>query len=222
MAKNRQNRKRPKQGGNVDPSNIPTEGGRVESIYGHNICWHMGLIDFSGAWGFSNIFSGVNFKITEKCLLSVLGSEDQQELTDLVDLIDQVFPCFPDLIDAIDAKTSGNIRLQDISSLFRTIYKEAFFEKIHSKIRAFENKTWREVLVSEGKRNHEVEVSQISRDAQRRLVELKLDDVEKLVSLRLSGPERLWGIRREFIFQVLWWDPNHSVYPTKRVSDNTN
>jgi hypothetical protein len=32
---------------------------------------------------------------------------------------------------------------------------------------------------------------------------------------RLGGKARLWGFRSERIFHVVWWDPDHRVYPTE-------
>jgi hypothetical protein len=72
---------------------------------------------------------------------------------------------------------------------------------------------WKDIL---GSKSHEVNVSQISNHAQKRLSQLNLDDAEKLVSLRLTGTQRVWGIRMENILQILWWDPNHQVYPSTK------
>ncbi|MFO7748514.1 MAG: hypothetical protein R6V54_00325 [Desulfobacteraceae bacterium] len=88
-----------------------------------------------------------------------------------------------------------------------------FFDRLLPKIQHFEKMTWSEIL---GRTNHEVYINQIGKKAQNRLAKLKLDDNEKLVSLRLTGPQRLWGIRFENIFRILWWDPKHEVYPSKK------
>ncbi len=71
---------------------------------------------------------------------------------------------------------------------------------------------WSDIL---NRNNHEVYVSSISRAAQKRLAEIKLDDFDRLVSLRFSGKERLWGIKINNVFKLIWWDPNHEVYPSK-------
>lgn len=88
-----------------------------------------------------------------------------------------------------------------------------FFDELLPKIQNFEKMTWAEIL---GRNNHEVNVWQIGKNAQKRLRELKLDDVERLVSLRLTGPQRVWGIKFKNIFKILWWDPKHKVYPSKK------
>lgn len=87
-----------------------------------------------------------------------------------------------------------------------------FFDNILPKLQHFESMSWYEIL---GRNNHEVKVEQISKKAQKRLTSLKLDDYETLVSLRLTGPQRVWGIKMQNMFKILWWDPNHEVYPSK-------
>jgi len=87
-----------------------------------------------------------------------------------------------------------------------------FFSNILPKIQGFESMNWNEIL---GRNSHEVRVDQIGKKAQKRLVDLNLDDFEKLVSLRLTGKQRVWGIKINNVFKILWWDPNHEVYPSK-------
>lgn len=53
--------------------------------------------------------------------------------------------------------------------------------------------------------------------AQCRLAELRLDEIfEEFFRFRLSGEKRLWGFRTGDVFHLLWWDPDHGVYPTER------
>lgn len=88
---------------------------------------------------------------------------------------------------------------------------DEFKSEVVAKIKNFESSTWAEIL---GDKSHEVSISQISKDAQKRLAQLKLEDIESLVSLRLAGRKRIWGIRNAAVFKILWWDPEHEVYPT--------
>lgn len=86
--------------------------------------------------------------------------------------------------------------------------------KLREKLAHFESRTWNEILVQSNKQNHAVDKNRLSRVAQRRLEALQADDVDSLVSLRLSGRERVWGILRGAILDLLWWDPEHQVYPS--------
>lgn len=92
------------------------------------------------------------------------------------------------------------------------IEKEFFFREILPKVQNLESMFWKDIL---SRNSHEVNVSQISSFAQKRLIQLRLDDTETLISLRLTGKQRIWGIRIGNILKILWWDPNHEVYPSK-------
>jgi hypothetical protein len=84
---------------------------------------------------------------------------------------------------------------------------------------SFESMTWREIEQKRGKHrphNHPMPISQISRDAQARLRTIERDDEDGLYSLRINNLSRIWGFRRGHVFHVLWWDPDHTVYPIDR------
>lgn len=85
--------------------------------------------------------------------------------------------------------------------------------EILPKFKSFESMKWREIL---GHNSHEIRIVDLSRAAQRRLEELKILDIEQLISLRLSGRKRVWGIKMQETLQVLWWDPEHQVYPVQK------
>jgi hypothetical protein len=85
---------------------------------------------------------------------------------------------------------------------------------VREKLGHFESMTWNEILVKGKKRNHSVSTSRLCAQAQKRLRDSGQADLDELVSLRLSGPERIWGILRQGVLAVLWWDPNHKVCPT--------
>ena len=88
--------------------------------------------------------------------------------------------------------------------------------EIHSKLSELEGLTWNEILIIRKHYNHTIYKSQICKEAQECLEELGQDDIDELISLRLSGPERVWGIRDKGTFRLLWWDPNHLVYPYEK------
>ncbi|MCH6196831.1 hypothetical protein MHT86_04860 [Corynebacterium mastitidis] len=76
-------------------------------------------------------------------------------------------------------------------------------------------KTWREceAETSDGhKRNHYHDVTGLPGAVRHRLQ--SLDEAEEQVfRFRLSGRRRLWGFRSDDLFRILWYDPEHSVYP---------
>ena len=121
----------------------------------------------------------------------------------------------PTIQSPLDQKPVWHIGLIDLNGPFgwNNISKNLLLGGLLPKIKNFESMYWKDIL---GSKSHEVNVSQISNHAQRRLSQLNLDDAEKLVSLRLTGTQRVWGIRMENILQILWWDPNHQVYPSTK------
>jgi hypothetical protein len=89
-------------------------------------------------------------------------------------------------------------------------------------LRSFECNTWRELLAQGGgkKRHHYMPVDEICKDAQVRLSEINQDDIDQqLFSFRIDQKKRLWGIVDRHILKILWWDPEHQVYPMN-IADN--
>jgi len=85
---------------------------------------------------------------------------------------------------------------------------------IVDKLSDFETMTWNEIKRNRG--NHSVELASLSAGAKKRLEDIGRDDEDALFSFRLSGRERVWGIRREALLHLLWWDPKHEVCPSHR------
>lgn len=87
-----------------------------------------------------------------------------------------------------------------------------FLRNIWDKMRNFETMTWGEIL---GRHHHAIAVNDIIEPAQNRLEQLGHDDQAELVSFRLSNTERIWAIRSGEEAFLLWWDPNHEIYPSQ-------
>lgn len=49
-----------------------------------------------------------------------------------------------------------------------------------------------------------------------RLAVLGWDDMTAIQRLRFMGKQRLYGFLDGNIFHVLWWDPEHQVYPSQK------
>ncbi len=64
-------------------------------------------------------------------------------------------------------------------------------------------------------KHHNVDINDICQQAQKRLSELKLDEYsDQLFSLRINATFRIWGIRESGYLKILWFDPEHEVYPS--------
>jgi hypothetical protein len=66
------------------------------------------------------------------------------------------------------------------------------------------------------RKHHGHQLDQLSSGVQNRLTTLGLDEVtDELFRFRLGGKQRLWGFVADHTFHILWWDPEHDVYPTE-------
>ncbi len=82
-------------------------------------------------------------------------------------------------------------------------------------LEALEKKTWRECeqeTAGGHRRNHYHDIADLSRQAQKRLEKIP-DSEDRVFRFRLKGKCRLWGFRSGDLFRILWYDPEHAVYP---------
>lgn len=82
--------------------------------------------------------------------------------------------------------------------------------EIIPRLHNLETMTWQQ-LRNDG--SHPIAADQVCKEARERLDEIGKGDEESLYSIRVTGRCRVWGIRRGAILHLLWWDPEHSVYP---------
>lgn len=114
-------------------------------------------------------------------------------------------------------KVSWRISNLDMGGPFgwQNIDKDTFLH-IQEQLSNFETMTWNDIFIKGSYQNHPSLVKEFSKEAKRRLQELELDDYDELHRIRLSNKERIWGIFEEGFFRILWWDPNHEVYPVEK------
>lgn len=84
--------------------------------------------------------------------------------------------------------------------------------RIAGEMKSLESMRW--VDIEKRKHTHDMPVAAICSEARARLRRIKNDDVDHISQLQIGKKGRLFGIRQEHVFRVLWWDPNHTVYPT--------
>jgi len=90
---------------------------------------------------------------------------------------------------------------------------------ILDKLINYESMTWAEIMKQthdKGKsKHHFLNPMGLSKEAKERLSFCGLDDEfsENIFSFALTNKLRVIGIREYNIFHVLWYDPNHEVYP---------
>lgn len=68
------------------------------------------------------------------------------------------------------------------------------------------------------RRNHSQEIRRLTSAAQKDLMKRQLPEMfdDTMFRFRLSGEQRLWGFRKRNVFHIVWWDPEHKVYPTEK------
>lgn len=64
--------------------------------------------------------------------------------------------------------------------------------------------------------SHPIPLCDLCENARKRLAEIQQDDNDELFSLRINGKKRLFCIQAGNIMKILWWDPNHTVCPSKK------
>lgn len=89
----------------------------------------------------------------------------------------------------------------------------ADFVRVRDALCAFERMTWAQIRAK--KSCHFTSPDAICSDAMQRLVAMKLDDTDTLMQLRLGAKIRVFGMMEGSTFNLLWWDPEHSVWPTQ-------
>lgn len=101
---------------------------------------------------------------------------------------------------------------------------EIWRRDIRPKLSNFATMTWAEIeraRVKSGKKgqksraaHHEMAISVICSEARSRAVEIALP-ADTLFRFRLGSKKRLWGYRIGAVFNLIWYDPTHEIYPVE-------
>jgi len=84
------------------------------------------------------------------------------------------------------------------------------------KMASFETMTIGEIFAPGSQHGKKYSTDILPSPALRRLEEIERDDETEIARLRCGGAPRLYGFLREHVFHVVWWDPKHTVYPSKK------
>ena len=82
---------------------------------------------------------------------------------------------------------------------------------IREKLIEFEAKDWNQIFVAERDHNHRVDVAAFDCPAAREWMRRNMPDQDVLWTLRLMGKQRIWGIFRDGVFHLMFWDPEHQI-----------
>lgn len=90
------------------------------------------------------------------------------------------------------------------------------------KMIAYTTMTWsrlRKQTHDDGKsKHHYLEAGKLSKDAQKRLEAMHLEEnSDQIFSMALRNKLRIVGLRDRDKFHILWYDPQHEVYPSTKA-----
>lgn len=94
-------------------------------------------------------------------------------------------------------------------------------EIIHPKMCEFQKLTWSELFAQRTggrlrhKMHHNMDVCELTPEAFDRWCEIGLEEYDTAFRFRVGNKPRLWGYRIHAKFFLIWWDPNHLIYPTE-------
>lgn len=96
-----------------------------------------------------------------------------------------------------------------------TVKVEDFIDHIIPKLQTQETRYW-SAIANDKKSNHTVSLEDSSnKKSFKRWEALKLDEGGTCFSLRLDGTKRLYGFIHSHIYYIVWYDPNHEVWPSQ-------
>lgn len=93
------------------------------------------------------------------------------------------------------------------------------FNEISSFLNSLTSNRWYEILSQrsgEHYKHHEQEVFSIEKEAIERWAELGLEEFDTAFRFRSGSTKRIWGYKIVDVFHLIWWDPNHKIYPTEK------
>ena len=91
--------------------------------------------------------------------------------------------------------------------------------EIISKLEDYETQIWSQVKnasggKTRGSNNHSMSASELPKELKKEYIKSKyMEKFDKVFSLRLTGKKRLIGYVNQGVFYVLWYDPNHQIFP---------
>ncbi len=77
---------------------------------------------------------------------------------------------------------------------------------------------WHEILAQttggrdRHRKHHPQSYDSICSEAQSRWIEIGREE-DELFRFRTGGTQRIWGFRTGHVFNVVWWDAEHQIYP---------
>ncbi|HUX44658.1 MAG TPA: hypothetical protein VMV57_07905 [Terracidiphilus sp.] len=88
--------------------------------------------------------------------------------------------------------------------------------RLRERLSNLETMTWNDIFVTAKKHNHSIPVHELRCEHARKWMKANMPDQLELWTLRVTGVERVWGVFSEGAYQIIFWDPQHRIYPSER------
>ena len=94
--------------------------------------------------------------------------------------------------------------------------EHTIWSRIHNALKSYETMSW--ATIDKKHSCHSWSVTDLPKKAQEGLLRqgLKLEQLEGLYQLAVGSKGRIFGIRDRNLFSILWWDSEHTVFPTEK------
>lgn len=117
--------------------------------------------------------------------------------------------------DSDDAKPQWCFELFDHAKDWRENEhgEHAGFCEVGQHLQSYSTMTWREIKANRH-RDHPIPTGSLCSAAKKRLEYIQQDDADELWRFRFGAKQRIWGIKNGHVLRVIWWDPDHQIYPT--------
>lgn len=102
------------------------------------------------------------------------------------------------------------------------ISENGHLELVFSKMIEYTNLTWAEIKKqthdrSNKSKHHLLDYAGLSKEAAARINKLELEEyTDSIFSFALQNKVRIIGVRINEVFHVIWYDPDHRFYPSKK------
>lgn len=88
--------------------------------------------------------------------------------------------------------------------------------RMRAKLGSLERSTWKDVFVHDARNNHSIRSDQLKCPVARKWMADHMADQPLLWTIRVSAKERIWGIVSEGAYQIVFWDPDHLIWPVPK------
>lgn len=116
------------------------------------------------------------------------------------------------IMDQQPAWRLGNMRMEPPFG-WDTVTRDDMTQIVRH-LKGLESMTWSAILIGAKKYNHHCDVAGMSREARACLDDDWQGGADEMLTMRLTNKKRVWGVLDGPIVHLLWWDPEHDVYPS--------